>query len=137
MKGTPTMTSIETMTDAELKAQSVYGSYWEKEAARDELYRRADERTKRGRQIGDVIEFVRHAKPVEVSRNHRDGITEAGMSVYMLDGEEVVYVGFWFEIAQKPAYRGTGRIVGWGSDGEPVVEVIGTCCRARKFDRKG
>ena len=59
------------------------------------------------------------------------------MSVYMLDGKEVVYVGWYFGIVQRPAYRGTGRIVGWGSDGEPVVEVIGECRRARKFDRKG
>jgi hypothetical protein len=130
------MKPLTEMTEKELGDLAANGTCWDRDHVRDERYRRSEDASKRGKAIGDVIEFVRHGRPVEKSRNHRDGTVEDGMSVYMLDGDEVVYVGFWFGIAAKPAYRGRGRIVGWGSDGEPLVEVIGTVKRNTKFDRK-
>jgi hypothetical protein len=127
--------NFSTMTDAELSKIEVYGSFWDKSHAKDEIYRRLEESRKNGKSIGDVIQFIRHGDAVEFSRNHRDGTMEAGMSVYMLVDGEVKYVGFWFDIATKPAFRGKGEIVGWGSDGEPLVKLIGKVSRAREFDR--
>ena len=128
---------IESISDEELRTLEASAlGYWDREHVRSEIGRRTDARCRRGREIGDVIEFVRYGKPVETSRNHRDGITEPGMSVYLLDGDEIVFVGWWFGIVERPAYRGRGRIVEWGSDGEPVVEVLGKCRRAKQFDQK-
>jgi hypothetical protein len=129
------MATLAEMTDAELSELSATGTCWDRDHVRDERYRRQEAGNKRGRSVGDTVEFVRHGRPVAKSRNHRDGTIEDGMSVYLLDGTEVVYVGFWFDIATKPAYRGTGRIVGWGSDGEPLV-VATEIRRDKRFDRK-
>lgn len=122
------------LTDAELNKVRQTGTWREQNASRDEQYRRIECEQKRGREIGDVIDFVRYGDPVENSFNHRDGTSECGMSVYMLDGAEIVHVGFWFDIASRPAYRGTGVIVGWGSDGEPLVRS-NRCERDASLDR--
>lgn len=76
--------------------------------------------------VGEVIHFARHGKaPASgTSRNHRDQTGEAGVSVYEVVNGEIQYVGWWFGIAERPLYRGTGEIVGWGSDGEPLVRII-------------
>lgn len=132
------------MTDAELRAiaetpawdDTVY-CYWDKKGAKNELDLRAVVGIRRGVEVGDTIEFVRHGTTPKggKSRNHRDGYSEEGVSVYLLSGDEVVYVGWWFGIATKPAYRGRGVVVGFGSDGEPLVQVLGVR-RAKEFDRK-
>lgn len=123
------------LSDSEVSQLRESGTWSEKNAARNEEYRRIEEARKRGRSVGDTIEFVRYGRPVANSKNHRDGTIEDGMSVYMLDGIEVVYVGFCFGIVERPAYRGRGVIVGWGSDGEPLVTVVGRCVRANEFDK--
>lgn len=80
----------------------------------------------RDARIGDVIPFVRHGQVPSggASRNHRDGTAEAGVSVYEVVAGETKYCGWHFDIAERPVYRGTGRIVGWGSDGEPLVQIL-------------
>lgn len=83
--------------------------------------------------IGEVIEFARHGKPPGsgTSRNYRDRTAEDGISVYEVIDGDIQYCGWYFEIANRPLYRGTGRIVGWGSDGEPLVQII-TIKRAKE-----
>lgn len=84
--------------------------------------------------IGQVIEFVRYGKPPVsgVSQNHRDGYAESGVSVYEVVNGEPQYVGFHFGFLSRPAYVGKGVIVGWGSDGEPLVEIQSIKRRAGK-----
>lgn len=65
------------------------------------------------------------------STNYRDNTLEAGVSVFeaefvgkeyrllLTDYLEVTYVA----VADRPAYRVYGEIVGAGSDGEPVLKV--------------
>jgi hypothetical protein len=76
--------------------------------------------------IGEVITFARHGTPPvsSASRNHRDQTAEEGVSVYEVVNGEIQYCGWYFAIANRPLYRGTGRIVGWGSDGEPLVQIL-------------
>lgn len=76
--------------------------------------------------VGEVIAFARHGKPPVsgASRNHRDGTGEVGVSVYEIVDGEINYCGWYFDIADRPLYRGTGHIVGWGSDGEPLVNIL-------------
>jgi len=126
---------ITSMTDADLLKLESCGGYWERSHARDERYRRQELARKCGVSVGDIVEFVRHGNPVEFSTNHQDGTLEVGMSCYLLAGSEVKYVGFWFDIASRPAFIGTGEVVGWGSDGEPLVKVLGKCVRATEYDR--
>lgn len=80
----------------------------------------------RKERIGASIEFVRFGSvPAEGrSRNHRDGTDEAGVSVYEIKDGAIEFVGFHFDFVDRPAYRGTGVIVGWGSDGEPLVRPV-------------
>lgn len=88
----------------------------------------------RAARIGQEIRFVRHGTPpVGASRNHRDGTHEEGVSVYEIVNGKPNYIGWYFEISKRPAYSGRGVIVGWGSDGEPLVEVI-SIRRDKKFD---
>lgn len=126
---------VSDMSDTDLLKMESTGDYYERWHARDERYRRQNERVRCGHVVGDVIDFVRYGTPVENSRNYRDATTEEGMSVYLLSGGVVQFVGFWFDIASRPAYQGRGEIVGWGSDGEPLVRVVGDCVRAVDFDR--
>lgn len=76
--------------------------------------------------IGEIIEFARHGKaPASgISHNARDRTAEAGVSVYEIVKGEIQYCGWWFSIAERPLYRGKGEVVGWGSDGEPLVSII-------------
>lgn len=77
--------------------------------------------------VGEEIAFVRYGKPPVsgCSTNHRERTAEAGVSVYELVEGEPRHVGFHFGITDRPAYHGRGIIVGWGSDGEPLVRIIG------------
>lgn len=85
--------------------------------------------------IGETINFLRYGKPPlsGVSRNHADGIAEEGLSVYELVAGGPIYVGFYYGFMSRPAYIGKGRIVGWGSDGEPLVKVS-MIRRAKRYD---
>ena|SRR5436190_22806324 len=80
----------------------------------------------RDARIGEVIAFARHGNPPGsgTSRNHREQTGEVGVSVYEVKGGEIQYCGWYFEIAARPLFLGTGRIVGWGSDGEPLVKIL-------------
>lgn len=75
--------------------------------------------------VGETICFARHGVPPVsgTSRNHREHTAEAGVSVYEIVDGAIQYTGWWFEIAKRPLYRGKGTIVGWGSDGEPLVQI--------------
>lgn len=77
--------------------------------------------------IGEVIDFVRYGSIPESgsSCNHRDRTSEGGVSVYEVRDGHPVYVGWYFGIIEREVViRGRGRIVGWGSDGEPLVEIL-------------
>ncbi len=74
--------------------------------------------------LGETIEFVRYGRPPVVSRNHRDGYFEEGVSVYELVNGDPLLVGWYYDFLVRDEYRGQGRIVGWGSDGEPLVKII-------------
>ena len=72
--------------------------------------------------IGQEITFLRRGKaPASgVSVNHATGQAEPGVSVYLvLDG----HVADVDRFQDRPAYTGTGVVVGFGSDGEPCVRV--------------
>ena|SRR5687767_15718689 len=122
-------------------------TYWIRDCAhtslRDAWGKGSDEKLSglcaecRAGRIGEVIQFVRHGQPPASgdSRNHRDGFAEGGVSVYELKDGQPQYTGWHFGIAERPAYAGKGRIVGWGSDGEPLVEIL-SIRLAKKFDSK-
>jgi hypothetical protein len=81
----------------------------------------------KNKRIGEVIEFARYGKPHSsgCSWNHRDKISEPGISVYEIVKGRIEHVGWYFGFEEsRPLYTGKGRIVGWGSDGEPLVEII-------------
>ena len=73
--------------------------------------------------IGEEIEFVRYGNIPKCSVNHRDGTAEAGISVYEIVDGEPQLVGWHFGITSRQSHRGRGVIVGWGSDGEPLVRI--------------
>jgi hypothetical protein len=58
-----------------------------------------------------------------VSHNYREGTQESGVSVYEIVDGDIQYCGWYFDIAERPLYYGKGTIIGWGSDGEPLVTV--------------
>ena len=74
--------------------------------------------------IGQRIQFIRFGQPPTVSRNHRDGTDEPGISVYEIISGKARLVGWSFDFIKRAAYRGEGIITGWGSDGEPVVSIV-------------
>lgn len=74
--------------------------------------------------IGDQIDFIRFGAAPVVSFNHRDGVAEEGVSVYEIKNGKADLVGWYFGFTNRPAYRGKGVIVGWGSDGEPLVKIM-------------
>lgn len=99
---------------------------------------RRKQRRRCGFEIGDTIRFVRFGDLPRGGKswNYRDQVPEVGVSVYLLDeNDEPVLVGWSFDIVKRPAYAGRGEILGWGSDGEPVVRVI-EISRDESFDRE-
>lgn len=74
--------------------------------------------------IGETIDFLRFGVAPSISTNHRDGTAEDGISVYEIKNGTAELVGWHFDFLSRPAFRGTGQIVGWGSDGEPLVRII-------------
>lgn len=76
--------------------------------------------------IGQTIQFARYGKaPASgTSTNHREGTAEIGVSVYEIIAGAIQHVGWHFGITDRALYLGTGVIVGWGSDGEPLVKVV-------------
>ena len=73
--------------------------------------------------IGETVSFLRFGAAPEVSFNYRDNTQEDGVSVYEIVNGVADLVGFYFDFLDRPAYQGTGVITGWGSDGEPLVEI--------------
>jgi hypothetical protein len=75
--------------------------------------------------LGERIRFVRfgHLPESGTSTNHRDRVAEDGVSVYEVRDGKADLVGWYFDFLSRPAYRGVGKVVGWGSDGEPLVKV--------------
>ena len=76
--------------------------------------------------IGETIEFARFGKPPVSgqSTNHREHTAEDGVSVYEIINGEIDLVGWHFGITDRVKYVGKGIILGWGSDGEPLVRII-------------
>jgi len=92
----------------------------------------------RAARVGEVIEFARYGKPPAggQSTNHRERMAEAGISVYEVVNGEIKFTGWHFGITEsRPAYSGKGRIIGFGSDGEPLVQIL-SIRRRREFDQK-
>lgn len=79
----------------------------------------------RARRVGETIEFVRYGRAPDsgLSRDHRDDVLLEGVSVYeVVDGKRIE-CGWDFDIsARGTVIRGRAKIVGWGSDGEPLVD---------------
>lgn len=90
-------------------------------------------------QYADSVDgFVRYGglPPGGRSGNHRDQVREAGVSVFRArfasaggwqvqlqsDAEHAT----WLNVRDRPAYRVYGDVVGFGSDGEPVLRVTRT-----------
>ena len=71
--------------------------------------------------VGETGTFWRSGAPPESGKsyNSREQHEEAGVSVYARP-EASSFAG----LADRPWYRITGKVVGLGSDGEPVVEVL-------------
>lgn len=89
----------------------------------------------RAARVGQTIRFLRFGEMPEsgASFNYRDRTDEDGVSVYEVLKGRAVLAGWHFGFLARTAYRGTGVIVGWGSDGEPLVgEVTGL----RRIGRK-
>lgn len=78
-------------------------------------------------EVGEVREFFRAGELPECgySQNYREGISEDGVSVYWYP-----YATSFAGLTGRPWYRGLGRLIGFGSDGEPIIEPIG---RWKKF----
>ena len=72
--------------------------------------------------IGEVGVFWRKGEPPKsgFSKNYREGTHEAGVSVYPY-AEETSFAGLEKD---APWYKIDGELVGYGSDGEPVVKVL-------------
>jgi len=92
------------------------------------------------KRIGEAIRFLRFGKPPSSGKSfdYRDKRAERGVSVYELgpDGKPILQ-GWHFGITERPAYLGKGRIVGFGSDGEPVVKILGKLKRTKYAENRG
>lgn len=79
----------------------------------------------RAARIGEEICFARFGAPPKSgrSRNYREGTPEEGVSCYEMIGGGIQWIGWYFGMAERPLFMGQGIIVGWGSDGEPLVRV--------------
>lgn len=84
--------------------------------------------------VGETVRFARFGEPPVSgrSRNYRDSLTEAGVSVYEIVNGAIQYKGWYFDFLTRPLYTGTGTITGFGSDGEPVVKIL-TCRKANRI----
>lgn len=81
--------------------------------------------------VGTEIACLRRGKPPVsgFSRNHATGAMEAGVSVYHLVDGIVADVD---RFQDRPAYVGRGVVVGFGSDGELVVRLVGAMKRRKE-----
>jgi hypothetical protein len=88
--------------------------------------------------IGQTVKFLRFGKPPVDGRseNHRDNVSESGVSVYLIENGQAQMVGWYFGFLARPAFRGTGIVTGYGSDGEPVVEIVSIRPISRKAAQK-
>ena len=86
---------------------------------------------KRIPKIDETINFIRFGNIVEKSKNWAEGNTEQGMSVYSLSGDGAAEQTIRTEFSEnKSAFIGKGRVVGYGSDGEPLVADVGDIRKA-------
>lgn len=77
-------------------------------------------------EVGETRMFFRcgPAPASGVSRNFREGTAEAGVSCYWWP-----YATSLAGLAERDWYCGQGRLLGFGSDDEPIVEVAGEWVR--------
>jgi len=86
-----------------------------------------------GPKIGDEIRFIRYGKQVKNSTDWSKNETLPGMSVYSLNKDGSAQQTIRSEFADKAdVYIGTGKVVGFGSDGEPLVSNY-TASKATKL----
>ena len=83
----------------------------------------------RAKRIGESIDFIRFGLPPASgkSTNHASGQAESGISVLEIRGGRADFTGSISAlnmIESRPAFLGKGEIVGWGSDGEPLVKIV-------------
>ena len=72
--------------------------------------------------IGATIKFIRYGKPIDNSTDYITNTMLKGMSVYEINETGASKGTIRSEFAdRKDVYIGTGKIVGYGSDGEPLV----------------
>lgn len=72
--------------------------------------------------IGEPINFIRFGKPVKNSADYTTNQKLSGMSVYPLDEKGISTQTIRGEFADRSeVYIGTGKVTGFGSDGEPLV----------------
>ena len=84
--------------------------------------------------LGEMIDFVRYGDFPENGKSRcRYALAEpypsrpelAGISVFeIVDGKEIYPMGGYEELFARPRYTGRGKIVGWGPDGEPLIELV-------------
>src|SRR5574341_707623 len=75
--------------------------------------------------IGTEIAFVRYGAPPASGRSwdKRDNVALDGVSVYEVVNGKPVHVAYSFGIVDRsPVICGRAILVGWGSDGEPLVD---------------
>lgn len=72
--------------------------------------------------IGTTIKFIRYGQPVSYSTDWQSGKRLKGMSVYELGETGASKTTVRGEFSDKPnIYIGRGKVVGYGSDDEPLV----------------
>lgn len=85
-------------------------------------------------EIGEQIKFIRYGKPTQNSTDWSKGEQLKGMSVYSLDEKGAAHQTVRSEFAdRKDVYVGIGKVVGYGTDGEPLVSDY-TVRKARKSE---
>ena len=86
-------------------------------------------------EVGESRTFFRCGPPPVsgASRNYREGTSEAGVSCYWWP-----YATSLAGFADRDWYCGQGRLLGFGSDDEPIVEITGEwACFFSRGDEAG
>lgn len=84
---------------------------------------------------GERVRFIRYGEIVSNSTNWTDNRPEAGMSVYSLAADGAAEQTVRSEFSDRDnAYIGTGTVVGYGSDGEPLVSDVADVEKATAED---
>lgn len=101
----------------------------------EEIQKKLVSSNKRIPQIGEETRFIRFGKPVQFSTNYQTGTPEKGMSAYSIGDNGAANQTMRSEFTERPdAYIGTGTVVGYGSDGEPLFASVKNIRKALPTD---